>query len=414
MAAPVLFLIVFLVPFAVSLAFGGRRLRLGALVFLGGSLVLSIAGWFMVSFHPTPTQWSVRVGTPVSSIELKPSAPAGSGTMVNRLTVGEHLPDCPQAAAMDWTAVGEGKFEPEVYPSRGSGLVAAARKMLKSMDRVIDPKTPNLTLRILGNLDRAMVERVAGAIEKEHPELKIAVGEKPQTTQAANSGLVLRFDQTGSGSSRQEVGPIPYVENQERFLVTLEGPAGRITDQLEVVDKPWVDNFAQLVNENPKRSFLLAQSPEPAVSRDEALRDALRDGARQMVPLVRNLVTVSGPNDEQRLFQVVYAKLSQGRGISDRFVQRVKMSVSPMWREVLLIDASPEKLQEAAAMYRVQGRLAKATWFKFIGSTAGLVLVICLAYAFANLATRGYYTWSLRIVAVVFGLLGLFVLLRIS
>jgi hypothetical protein len=36
-----------------------------------------------------------------------------------------------------------------------------------------------------------------------------------------------------------------------------------------------------------------------------------------------------------------------------------------------------------------------------IGSVAGLLALITVAYVFLNAATKGYYTWSLRIAGVV-------------
>jgi len=41
------------------------------------------------------------------------------------------------------------------------------------------------------------------------------------------------------------------------------------------------------------------------------------------------------------------------------------------------------------------------TWARMIGSAIGVVALIAVIYFFLNMATRGYYEWSLRIAGVV-------------
>jgi len=46
-------------------------------------------------------------------------------------------------------------------------------------------------------------------------------------------------------------------------------------------------------------------------------------------------------------------------------------------------------------------------------SLAALVVLICVVYGFLNAATRGYYTWSLRIAAVVLVVVGMILVLTV-
>ncbi|MHC4567597.1 MAG: hypothetical protein ACYTE3_17770, partial [Planctomycetota bacterium] len=54
-----------------------------------------------------------------------------------------------------------------------------------------------------------------------------------------------------------------------------------------------------------------------------------------------------------------------------------------------------------AAHKAVLARTHRLNWARMIGSVAGLLALITVAYVFLNAATKGYYTWSLRIAGVV-------------
>jgi hypothetical protein len=65
----------------------------------------------------------------------------------------------------------------------------------------------------------------------------------------------------------------------------------------------------------------------------------------------------------------------------------------------LLIDASPTKVAQIAGYCRQQLGYQRTTWASLALSIIGLVGVIGLTYAFLNVATRGYYTLSLRLMS---------------
>ena len=77
-----------------------------------------------------------------------------------------------------------------------------------------------------------------------------------------------------------------------------------------------------------------------------------------------------------------------------------------------MLDVSDEKLASLIVRDAARSRVARSSWFRAIGSVVVMVAVICLLYLFVNVATRGYYTWALRVAAVVLVIAGL-VLVRI-
>jgi hypothetical protein len=58
-------------------------------------------------------------------------------------------------------------------------------------------------------------------------------------------------------------------------------------------------------------------------------------------------------------------------------------------------------MQSLLAQKTRQIRHTHRTWAKNLMSLAGLALVVFILYIFLNAATKGYYAWSLRVIAMV-------------
>ena len=86
--------------------------------------------------------------------------------------------------------------------------------------------------------------------------------------------------------------------------------------------------------------------------------------------------------------------------LTDRFTQSFDRPYGTVWREAVLVDASPKRVEEIARslVQGVQSRVvhSRTTWLSFFG-LGGLVFG---TYLFLNMATKGYYTWALRLAAL--------------
>jgi hypothetical protein len=104
--------------------------------------------------------------------------------------------------------------------------------------------------------------------------------------------------------------------------------------------------------------------------------------------------------------------LRNGVGILDGFAQVFDRPYGKVYRQILLVDCSEGTVQgmarsvtkrmvgDAVAAERVVEQ-QRWTWAKMAMSIAALVGLTILVYALLNAATKGYYSWVLRIVAVV-------------
>ena len=120
------------------------------------------------------------------------------------------------------------------------------------------------------------------------------------------------------------------------------------------------------------------------------------------------LVSYLNPN------KLEYKDILESGVIVDKFIQSFDGSAGKIWREAILLDVSPEKLNHLANQIANKNSVMQVTALKTIFSIAGLFILITIVYIFLNAATKGYYTWSLRIVGVILAVIILMIILHLS
>ncbi len=113
-------------------------------------------------------------------------------------------------------------------------------------------------------------------------------------------------------------------------------------------------------------------------------------------------------------FDVTENDISSAGLVIDRFTQRFSGMAGPIWRQALLVDRSQSKLEELANKKINISNVKHETWGKMTITLLGMFTLICLVYFFLNAATRGYYTWALRIAVGVLMIVGVFLVLTLS
>ena len=113
-------------------------------------------------------------------------------------------------------------------------------------------------------------------------------------------------------------------------------------------------------------------------------------------------------------FSVSENELSSAGLIVDRFTQRFSGLAGPIWREAILVDTSEGKLSSLAQKKIGVTRMKRQSWFRTGVTLVGMFLLICIVYMFLNAATRGYYSWALRIALIVLMCVGVFFVLMLA
>jgi len=339
-------------------------------------------------------------------------APA-SGT---RIQANQQLPS-PAVTPPVWMPGIARQFAADTYPSMMAAAKGLARQLRLTIPDVIAHESNPPPLQVIGNVERPMLNEIAQFLRDSNIchqvkviEDKVLTSHQDQTTQPPT----LSVNVTIKGSATIEGRP-PYTARHGTIKMSVLVPGGTKTETASFCEKPWIDNFAEFTNRNPQAVWILARSQNSCTTPNQAAQEALQDAVQQLRSRFR--ITLKGKGDVTTNTEDLHAV----NMITDRFAQSFQGSASPIWREALLVDASLAKLKQLAR-HRDRQMLAdqqakksdRHTWLRRIASLAAMLVLICVVYFFLDVATKGYYTWALRIAMIILLSLGVFLLLFMS
>jgi len=290
-------------------------------------------------------------------------------------------------------------FLADVYPSAPQAVRAVAAQLARSVATVHEGGALPV-VRVRGRAPRELLEQAAEAFRDSSLARSVEVSpDLPgPATRPKGGAEVLCGVRVDSGKE----GGVQLV---------LSGPAGQVTRTARFVDKPWAANFARYVSESSD-SHILAQSRWLGSSFAEAERAARDDAAGQLTGPVRQSIDrdiaagrfrpADRPSDGE-LRRLIGAQLRRGHLVSDRFTQRFRRPYGDVWRQSLLVDSSPKRVDQLAAGIAAQAAgertAAMSSWARKGLSIGALALLVFVVYLVLNAATKGYYVWVLRAAA---------------
>jgi len=191
--------------------------------------------------------------------------------------------------------------------------------------------------------------------------------------------------------------------------IVLESPDKQVTRAARFVSKPWAANFAQYVA--GARGPVVRAMSAPAASFEDAQEEAFDDAATKLAPYVNSAMKSTAPAggmarvaDSQVVHGAILAELRKGTLILDRFGQQFDRPYGKLWREQMLVYASPKAIGPLAAGIAKNAAAARnadrQTLWTLAVSLGGLAVLIFAVYLVLNAATKGYYTWVLRLLAL--------------
>lgn len=305
-----------------------------------------------------------------------------------------------------WMPGMENEFTASSYASPLSAAQALARQV-EPLIAQLQPQDITLTR----NTDQTILEAVALTICTNASQPRpVQLADIPDTTAYLNehgNALIMSINITEEGSIAIS-SPLPFAVPHGSVQLTIQTRDTQRSLSAGYFNRHWVENFSEFVNRTPNINWILARSQTSCTSEAQARQEALRDALQQLQG--RYLVEVGGKGP----VALSEADITNGNFIVDRFTQSLAGSATPIWREAILIDASPAKIVQAASKTTIAATQTRKSWAGKGLSLLGMLALICLVYGFLNLATRGYYTWALRILAVVLLAAGLLALLTFS
>ena len=309
---------------------------------------------------------------------------------IEPIRVSSNYREYPTDSSPIWSEGMEKQFEANIYPSRISALRALAPQVVKQIPYVMGELTsPEMIVIYSSSLDLEEVEQFRQTLEELTPEInnRIEIG---------NFGL-----------NPKEIGIRFSIGHANITTINASIFAGQRQRNVSIkyADKPWVEDFASYVNSKPNRQFIIAKSSEACLSEIEASRQAMDDACKQVKSLLPKI---------QNFTELNYNFIFSSNVTMDTFMQSFEGSAGKIWRMAILLDVSPDKLTRLTEKLARNSRDNKMNWARTILSIIGLLVLITIVYAFLNAATKGYYTWSLRIVGIILAGIILFIILTIS
>lgn len=248
-----------------------------------------------------------------------------------------------------------------------------------------------------GNAD--IVKNFAKLMKAEFPISKVQIHYPAPGSTAATDPLkkgVVRLtliaddehvEVTVDGKTSQQI--------QGRMICKIETEHGAAEVSNRFLDKPWVENLGAFVSSRPQKEFVAGYSLQFVSSQAEASRLAMANA--QM---------------KSRFFEEGISVTPDESFVVDRFAQKLSRPYSDVWREAVLLDVSPDRMEPAiaAATTRLSGH--RQQQFRMMGGLAGLLVLTIALCVTLNLLTHGYYRRRLGLgwaVVAVFTAVALFV-----
>jgi hypothetical protein len=390
---------------------------------------------------------------------VPPVSPSGPGA----------LPQPPAAPSPIWSAGVEQEMDADIYPSKLAAARAAgeqAGKPIREMSS--DGNTPPHVVIFQETHEYRLIAELRDAVRRALPEVScdveaqsrpaqanelavtLHVGEldvRPapwagpreiavrrddalvqyvptqpgETAAGRGSGLVQYVPaQSGETAVGRGSGLVQYVPAQSsetpmvasgQLDINLSGPTGSVRIPIRFTEKPWLEDFATFASTRPQQAFIIARSLGACTSESEANQQALDDARARLT----EAISQQGRWLSDRLPkpQITVTDVLQNGFVVDRFAQGFEATVGKVWRQALLIDVSGPKLAQLANQKAREFRQVKMTWARMGFSAVGVVVLIGVIYFFLNMATRGYYEWSLRIAGVVLAIVAVLSILMV-
>jgi len=227
------------------------------------------------------------------------------------------------------------------------------------------------------------VESYKPSVLPTEPNLIICILDVPrhqQTTHTSVNGLLVN---NSSGTLRL------HIENQTNM-----------DHSVEFLEKDWLRTLFTLQNAG-HTAVMVARSSGSCINETEARDQAMSQAALMVQDLLKQANQDYNYTVLDQEIVLTPQDLQAYHLIVDQFSQSLRTSTASVWRHALLLNPSPHAMESLLQQKTRQIQRVHKSWAKDLLSLAGLALVVFILYIFLNAATKGYYAWSLRVIALV-------------
>jgi len=352
--------------------------------------VLSILASMFVVSKPVRSSYSDTVTTTVRPRVSEAATPFGSS------------PD----SSPIWSEGIEEQFEADIYPSKIAAIRSIALKIQNEFRHIAitdSTKMPESIVIVINTPWLDLAEELKDAIINRFPEINcriVTAISTPNPNEAILTFTSINNNETPVSQGFRKTLPTGS------FRATFSNQNKSTIIGVQYVDQPWVEDFASFANSQPRKHYIVAKSNETSLSHGEASNQAMQDALSKIRLMIHS--QDMNPN------QIQYDDIQQSGIVVDQFVQSFNGSSRRIWRQAILLDPSQEKLKLLSEIISGANRRKNITFARMIFSVLGLFVLIIIAYAFLNFATKGYYSVTLKVVLVILAAIFLIIIFGIA
>jgi len=336
----------------------------------------------------------------------------------------------PAAPAPIWSAGVDEELDADVYPSQLAAARAAGTQLGKPIRELsADGNAPARVVIFQEAHEYRLIAELRDAVRRALPEVSCDVEAQSRTLRPEELGVTLYIGESdvrsapwaksgeiavSRGEGLVQFQPAQHAETtmvaSGQLDINLSGRTGKVHIPIRFTEKPWLEDFATFASTRPQRAFIIARSLGTCTSESEANQQALDDARARLTEAIGNRPERKlGPSAPP----ITATDVLQGGFIVDRFAQSLEGSAAKIWRQALLIDVSGPKLAQLSKVKVVEYRQVRESYARMALSAVGVIVLIGVIYFFLNMATRGYYEWSLRIAGVVLAIVAVISILMV-
>lgn len=345
-----------------------------------------------------------------------------------QIIVGEQVP-APAAKVFDhspaadpvlWQEALEEEFVPDSYSSpKAAAYGLGAFAVPEAIAGLFEGQIPAEILIAEAGADSLLLGEMQRGLKKAYEGREIYIrGTAPDSVPEGQVWISLAVQEEPGRKlmipERREADVIHMARQMDAgnrkgtLMAVIATSKGKTMKAISFDYRPWVTDF-----ENFKTSlawsgknWLKIVSQDTAVSADEARGQVLQKVLQQVSGMIQIPAAAAAANP------LAEKDLLKHGMIVDEYMQRLAGLAGPIWRHAILLDVSPERLAALSTEKKNIDRQVRMTWAKTLGSLAAMIVLVCLVYAVANAATKGYYSAVLAVTAVLAAvILGFLILL---
>ena len=282
-------------------------------------------------------------------------------------------------------------FPPDVYPSKPSAVRALAGRLPAAISQISEHPAE---LRLALGDDPALSEPVTDALHRHFPGVGLTELTHGNDV-PSDREVVIRMTITTEPPKPSRHTPKGSVQ------LTLAAASRATSISTKFTECPWADDLAGYINDNPGHTWIVARSSAPCLSPGDAARVAETEAATALALLIqRQLPASAAPVSLEDSDALLLSDIRRSLPVKDRFVQRFQRPYGNVWSESILLDASPQWIEEVQRRHVYSLHARHTRMGTIVGSTGIVLAAILVAYLFVNAVTQNYFTGRLRFAAI--------------